>query len=182
MQTRRLVLMGYWGWVPAAAIFIPIQHVCAAAKRENKRTLTWQCQVGISPGERGRFQVASPHLSTAIAWKGMCGLYAQGAVTSLGFDGAGTQLTTGPTIFTRSLRRLQGGRMAQHATTWKGVWGCCTLMHQWVRRGWHTADDRAGRLHTVVQATARGQHGTARHSMEGCTRGVTPKALRISGF
>lgn len=45
----------------------------------------------------------------------MCGLYAQGANTSVGSEGAGTQLMTGPTSFTCSFKRLWRST-AQHGT------------------------------------------------------------------
>ena len=71
--------------------------------------------------------------------------------------GPGTQLTTGPAVFTRSFKRLQGDSMAQHAAAWKGARGVLRpRRYESVvsERGWYTADNRANHLHTIIQATA----------------------------
>lgn len=86
------------------------------------------------------------HLSVASAWKGMCGWFAQGAAGSVWSEGTGMQLITGPTSFTRSLRRLRAqpdmsaGNEVQHRSVKED--------------GRHAADHRSQQLCAITEAAA----------------------------
>lgn len=80
---------------------------CMAMANMNITILWLHLQAKVTVHSLFLLIITTPCLSVATAWNGMCGLWAQGADRLVGSEGAGVQLTTGPTSFTRSVKRLQ---------------------------------------------------------------------------